>query len=66
MKTFDSECYRLACYFLNDWETRSKKISEDERNDLASTIQSAIDDWMKEQDRESDAKADAALERWLP
>jgi hypothetical protein len=41
MRLFDPQCYALACHFLDD----CKGVTEGKRNDLASTIQQAIEDW---------------------
>jgi len=53
MRLFDPHCYDLACLFLDDL----RGITEHERNDLASTIQQAIEDWME--GREDDAQQGA-------
>lgn len=56
MKPFDSECHRLASYFLLD---RERKPTQAEMIDLAQTIQQAIENWMEEKDRETAGKEEA-------
>lgn len=45
-KLFHPKCYELAGYFLDDVES----ATEAQRNDLASAIQQAIEDWLEDQD----------------
>jgi hypothetical protein len=56
-KTFDPQCHALAVYFLSDLARTDAEI-----NDLASTIQGAIENWMEEQDDNAEASALAAYD----
>jgi len=58
-KTFDPKCHELAEYFTYDSE---RKTTDAEVNDLAATIQTAIEDWMADKDAEDEYRRDEYLE----
>ena len=55
----DTECYSLAQRFTHDNQSATKA----QVMDLAQTIQSAIDNWMEEQDDNAEAKRQDAHDR---
>jgi hypothetical protein len=57
MKTYDPECEYLAASFLPDG-TSDRKVAE-----LAAHIQSCIEDWLENEDDNTEAKRQDALDR---
>ncbi len=53
-KSFDPACWALAEYFCSD----HSHTTPDQLNDLAYTIQTAIEDWMEDQDNAQEARND--------
>ncbi len=58
-KIFDPACLALAEYFCSD----HPHTTPDQLNDLAYTIQTAIEDWMEEQDNAAEARNDPSNRR---
>jgi hypothetical protein len=57
-KLFDPCCYTLACHFIDDLP----HATEANRNELASTIQEAIEEWLQYQDAAAQAALDAYVD----
>lgn len=51
MKLFDPKCHELAEYFLD------RGASDKRKNDLAYEIQTAVEDWLSEEEEIADEEA---------
>ena len=51
-KLVDPKCHELAVHLYTDYPPRAKNLADEERqvDDLAATIQGAIEDWFQERE----------------